>query len=139
MAFRPSARMVSSSLSRPINHAPDTSWREIMVPACAASKGASLLLEAVQILGTENHTFRVLIVGDGPERAALQKQVKEAKLGDRVQLLGSLPPMELETVLSRADVVVVPSLGGEVFGLVVAENMLRGIPVVASDVGALKE
>jgi len=34
---------------------------------------------------------------------------------------------------------VVPSLGGEVFGLVVAENMLRGLPVVASDLGAFVE
>ena len=34
---------------------------------------------------------------------------------------------------------VVPSLGGEVFGLVVAENMLRGLPVVASDLGAFAE
>jgi glycogen synthase len=104
-----------------------------------STKGASLLLEAVQILRTEMHSFNVLIVGDGPERAALQKRVEETRLADQVQLLGSLPPAELEAVLSGADVVVVPSLGGEVFGLVVAENMLRGIPVVASDLGALAE
>jgi phosphatidylinositol alpha-mannosyltransferase len=35
--------------------------------------------------------------------------------------------------------VVVPSLGGEVFGLVVAENMQRGLPVIASDLGAFVE
>jgi glycogen(starch) synthase len=104
-----------------------------------STKGTSLLLEAVEMLRRENHTFKVEIVGDGPERTALQKQVEEAKLGDRVQLLGSLPPPELEALLLRADVVVVPSLGGEVFGLVVAENMMRGKAVVASDVGALVE
>jgi glycogen(starch) synthase len=104
-----------------------------------STKGASLLLEAVEILGSQKHSFKVLIVGDGPERAALQKRVEESKLADQVQLFGSLPPAELEAVLSGADVVVVPSLGGEVFGLVVAENMLRGIPVVASNLGALAE
>jgi len=123
--------------------APEQGSAEPMVIAfqgrLVSTKGASLLLEAVEILRRKNHTFKVLIVGDGPERTALQKQVEEAKLGDQVQLLGSLPPLELEAVLSRADVVVVPSLGGEVFGLVVAENMLRGTPVVASDVGALAE
>ena len=104
-----------------------------------STKGASLFLEAVEMLRRENYTFKVLIVGHGPQRGALQRQVEAAKLGDQVQLLGSLPPVELEAVLSRADVVVVPSLGGEVFGLVVAENMLRGTPVVASDLGALAE
>ena len=104
-----------------------------------STKGASLLLEAAKILRSQRHSFKMLIVGDGPERAALQKRVEETRLADQVQLLGSLPPAELEAVLSGADVVVVPSLGGEVFGLVVAENMLRGIPVVASDLGALAE
>jgi len=42
-------------------------------------------------------------------------------------------------ILAKADFVVIPSLGGEVFGMVVAENMLRGIPVLASDLGAFVE
>jgi phosphatidylinositol alpha-mannosyltransferase len=41
--------------------------------------------------------------------------------------------------LTNADLVVVPSLGGEVFGMVPAENMLRGIPVLASNLGAFDE
>src|SRR6266446_991013 len=41
--------------------------------------------------------------------------------------------------LSRSTLLVVPSLGGEVFGLVLAENMLRGIPVLASDLGSFVE
>jgi len=41
--------------------------------------------------------------------------------------------------LNVAQIVVGPSLGGEVFGMVVAENMLRGFPVVASDLGAFVE
>jgi phosphatidylinositol alpha-mannosyltransferase len=46
---------------------------------------------------------------------------------------------ELDATLAEATVVVVPSLGGEVFGLVVAENMLRGLPVITSDLGAFVE
>jgi len=45
----------------------------------------------------------------------------------------------VETALAQASVVVVPSLGGEVFGFVLAENMLRALPVVASDLGAFRE
>jgi glycosyltransferase involved in cell wall biosynthesis len=50
-----------------------------------------------------------------------------------------LSARQLEAELARAYAVVVPSLGGEVFGLVVAENMLRGLPVIASDLGAFSE
>ena len=56
-----------------------------------------------------------------------------------MRFLGWLPPSELDTILARATVVVVPSLGGEVFGLVAAENMLRGLPVLVSDLGAFAE
>jgi phosphatidylinositol alpha-mannosyltransferase len=45
----------------------------------------------------------------------------------------------VKSILATASVVVVPSLAGEVFGLVVAENMARGLPVVASDLGAFRE
>ena len=45
----------------------------------------------------------------------------------------------MDAAIARASIAVVPSLGGEVFGLVVAENMLRGLPVVASDLGAFQE
>ena len=46
---------------------------------------------------------------------------------------------ELENVLSCALALVVPSLAGEVFGMVIAENMLRGKAIVASDLGAFSE
>jgi glycosyltransferase involved in cell wall biosynthesis len=45
----------------------------------------------------------------------------------------------MESILAAASAVVVPSLAGEVFGLVVAENMSRGLPVIASNLGAFKE
>jgi len=41
--------------------------------------------------------------------------------------------------LSRAQAVVVPSLAGEVFGLVLAENMQRALPLIVSDLGSFKE
>ena len=50
-----------------------------------------------------------------------------------------MPNAELATQLAGASVIVVPSIGGEVFGMVVAENMLRGLPVLASDLGAFVE
>ena len=88
------------------------------------TKGVRLLFEAARILREQGQPFELLIIGDGPERDSLEHFAREA---------------QLHAALAQSSVVVVPSLGGEVFGLVVAENMLRGLPVVASDLGAFVE
>jgi len=103
------------------------------------TKGVRVLLDAAKRLLEQKRTFELLIVGDGPERASLERFVDEANLKAHVRFCGRLGTDELETILSQASVVVVPSLGGEVFGLVVAESMQRGLPVIASDLGAFVE
>jgi glycogen(starch) synthase len=103
------------------------------------TKGVRILFEAAGILGQKHRPFEMLIVGDGPERQSLEELARESGLSSRVRFAGRLGGEQLEVELAGATVAVVPSLGGEVFGLVVAENMLRGLPVVTSDLGALAE
>ncbi|HET9803961.1 MAG TPA: glycosyltransferase family 4 protein [Candidatus Acidoferrum sp.] len=104
-----------------------------------STKGATILLQAAKLLLDEGCELRILIIGDGPERTNLEGIAGEAPLAGRVRFAGRLAPAELENAFSSASVVVVPSLGGEVFGLVVAENMQRGLPVIASNLGAFVE
>ena len=98
-----------------------------------------VLLAAAQNLNDKGHIFRVRIIGDGPDREELQK--KAASVGPRacVEFLGQLSDEGIERTIAGAVSVIVPSLAGEVFGLVAAENMLRGRPIIASDIGALRE
>jgi glycosyltransferase involved in cell wall biosynthesis len=103
------------------------------------TKGVRVLLQAAQILREQGRIFELLIIGDGPERRCLEQFAREAQLTAHVRFAGQLSADQLELALSRASIVVVPSLGGEVFGLVAAENMLRALPVVASDLGSLAE
>jgi glycogen(starch) synthase len=103
------------------------------------TKGVVILLEAARSLLAENRAFQLLIIGDGPERASLERLTRDAPLAGHVRFAGRLLVEELDAALAEATVVVVPSLGGEVFGLVVAENMLRGLPVITSDLGAFVE
>jgi glycosyltransferase involved in cell wall biosynthesis len=103
-----------------------------------STKGAKLLLRAAESMLEENQEFRIVIVGDGPERENLQSQMSEG-LSRRVRLLGHVPDDQLNEVLNDAGTVVMPSLGGEVFGLVAAENMMRGKLVIVSDIGAMRE
>jgi glycosyltransferase involved in cell wall biosynthesis len=103
-----------------------------------STKGAKLLLRAAESMLEANQEFRIVVVGDGPERNNLQAFMTEA-LSRRVSLLGHVPADRLTEVLRDAGTVVMPSLGGEVFGLVAAENMMRGKLVIVSDIGAMRE
>jgi len=103
------------------------------------TKGLLLLLEAARLLQRQNRPIELKVVGDGPERASLERLAEEWKLATQVRFLGRLPDSQIAALLATADLLVVPSLGGEVFGMVIAENMLRGIPILASDLGAFVE
>jgi glycosyltransferase involved in cell wall biosynthesis len=102
-------------------------------------KGVSVLIDAVGRLPS----VRLTIVGDGPERGALERAIRQLHLGDRVQILGFAPNDELPQVYRGFDVLAVPSLETttwiEQFGRVALEAMATGVPVVASDSGSLPE
>lgn len=93
-----------------------------------ARKGVGLLLEATRLLEVPP---RLLIVGDGPERPALEKS---AAGRPEVSFLGALGDEEAAEVLAGADCFVAPALEGESFGIVLLEAMAAGTPVVASDI-----
>lgn len=101
------------------------------------SKGIEVLLSAAKLLAAEGLQFRIKMIGDGPELNALRSRT--ADLNGRVEFLGHIPEQELESALSDVSTVIMPSLGGEVFGLVAAENMARGKLLIVSRLGALEE
>ena len=104
-----------------------------------STKGADILLQAASALLEQGYAIELLLIGDGPERARLESLAARPPLTGKVRFAGRLSPDDLERQLSQATVVVVPSLAGEVFGLVVAENMLRAVPLIVSDLGAFVE
>jgi rhamnosyl/mannosyltransferase len=72
---------------------------------------------------------RLVIVGDGPERGALEREIAQAGVEDRVRLVGSVP--DLAPWLHAADVFALSSVQrSEAFGLVQVEAMACGRPVV---------
>ena len=103
------------------------------------TKGLPVLLEAASILRSENRAFELLVIGDGPERTAIEDLAARMQLSSFVRFAGRVASADLDSVFARGSIVVVPSLGGEVFGLVLAESMSRGLPVVASNLGSFAE
>ena len=104
-----------------------------------STKGVRVLIEAASLLKAKHRKFQVRIIGDGPERPELETLVRDLDIRSYVQFLGYVPDERLEESLKDATAVVMPSLAGEVFGLVAAENMQMGRLVIASDMGALSE
>jgi glycosyltransferase involved in cell wall biosynthesis len=100
-------------------------------------KGVDVLLRAFADVRNVLPDARLLIAGDGGERAAIEHLIAELDLGSRVSMLGHLHQAELERCLGPAWVHAVPSRPPETFGLTAAEAMMRGTAVVASDVGGL--
>jgi glycogen(starch) synthase len=103
------------------------------------TKGLPVLFEAARILRSENRVFELQVIGDGPERVASEALAKKLELSSVVRFAGRIATADIDTAFAKASIVVVPSLAGEVFGLVLAENMSRGLPVVASNVGSFAE
>jgi len=101
-------------------------------------KGQAVLLEAFAKIREGCDDLRLRVVGDGPDRAKLEARARELGIADCVEWMGSRPPEEVRRLYRTMDVVVVPSLA-EGFGLVAAEALAAGRPVVASDVGGLPE
>lgn len=93
-------------------------------------KGFDVLLRAAAMLRDRGVDFTLRIAGDGPELQALRDLRGELGLAGRVEFCGWLS--EPEAFISGLDLFVVPSRY-EAFGLVLAEAMAAGVPVVASD------
>jgi glycosyltransferase involved in cell wall biosynthesis len=92
------------------------------------TKGIHLLLEAARLLREQKYAFNPHIIGDGPERARLEQFARDTQIASHERFFGHLDGAELEIELAQASALVVPSLGGEVFGLALAKNMFRVLP-----------
>jgi glycogen synthase len=104
-----------------------------------SSKGAHILIEALARIRESQFKPTLTIIGDGPERAALETLVQEFQLADQVSFAGFIPTSEVAKTLQRHKVLIVPSIWNEGFGVVVLEGIATGCVVVGSDSGGLPE
>ncbi|MDP8206925.1 MAG: N-acetyl-alpha-D-glucosaminyl L-malate synthase BshA [Candidatus Electryonea clarkiae] len=79
---------------------------------------------------------KLIMIGDGPERASAERKLKESPFASDVQFLGV--HNSAEEILACADIFLLPSVA-ESFGLAALEAMACGVPVVGANVGGLPE
>ncbi len=99
-------------------------------------KGVDVLLES---LAQVEVPFQCLIIGDGNHLPYCQALTRKLNLSDRVQFKGFLPQEKLPDYYRHATVAAVSSVWPEPFGAVGLEAMSYGLPVVAFDVGGIRE
>jgi glycosyltransferase involved in cell wall biosynthesis len=103
-------------------------------------KGWKILLRALELLPSE---FRLVLAGDGPQRAELEALIAEPGLAGRTSYVGLLPKERLWGLYRRLDCLVMPSvttpLLKEQFGAVLCDAMVMGVPIVGSSSGAIPE
>jgi glycosyltransferase involved in cell wall biosynthesis len=94
---------------------------------------------AVEAAAKARERWRLEIAGDGPERPDLAARAAAMGAGGLVDFLGYVKPLDLRARMVRARAVLLPSLWFETFGLTAIEAFASGRPVLASDLGALRE
>jgi glycosyltransferase involved in cell wall biosynthesis len=123
---------VDLSLFRPRGspRSPRARTRFAFVGRLIAVKAVDLLLDAVARASAEVD-LELHVIGDGPERPALEARARKSRLGDRVVFHGFVPQDRCPTLLADADALVMPSLQ-DCGGAVVLEAMAMGLPVIAT-------
>lgn len=102
----------------------------LLVSRLAKEKNIDLAIRALGLIADTR--VRLVLAGDGPEREALLETARGAGVAGRVQFAGQVAREALPDLYASADAFVFPSLT-ETQGLVLAEALVAGLPVVAVD------
>jgi glycosyltransferase involved in cell wall biosynthesis len=122
-------RVVHLGADLPADVPPGVPARIVTVGHLVNRKRHADVLRALWLLRDAHPDLHWVVVGDGPERAPLERGAAELGLAGRVFLLGALPPARAAEEARRGAVFVLPSVD-EAFGVAYVEAMAGGVPAV---------
>lgn len=118
-------------------------WRLLFLGRMINLKGGSVLLDALAgVRASIDRPLKVTFAGDGPERATWEQKAAKQSAADEgleIEFVGWQQGEQLDAILSASDLLVMPSLWPEPFGMVGLEAGLHGVPVAAFAVGGIPE
>jgi len=125
------------------NRPPHTELRIGYFGRLVPEKGVDLLIHALACLGHAGIATRLVIIGQGPEKAALEALAAQLGVLDKIEFRGVFPSTQMPAQYPTIDVLALPSRTQanwkEQFGRVLVEAMASGVPVVGSDCGAIPD
>jgi colanic acid/amylovoran biosynthesis glycosyltransferase len=122
---------------RPFRAEPDP-FQIVCVGQLAPVKGQHMLVEAIDLLVREGRRVRLRIAGDGPDRAGLEEDIAQRKLGQQVMMEGYLNQDKLRALYAESDALALPSFA-EGLPVVLMEAMAMEIPCVATWITGIPE
>ena len=102
----------------------------VVISRLIPSKRVELAIETAAVLASCGHDFPLTIVGDGPERAALEQEAGRLGVSELVRFVGAKSSSEARTYLERADLLLFTARGDGT-ALSAIEALVSGVPVVA--------
>lgn len=145
---------IPNTSDNPMTRAAATAMLQTLVPFNLTEK--KVLLSVGRMVKRKGHAWFVdavmprldpsvvyVILGDGPERELVQREVSAHGLGNRVVLLGRQPDTLLEAAYAAADLFVMPNIpvhgDMEGFGIVLLEANATGLPAVGADLEGIRD
>ena len=101
--------------------------------------GIDTMIESAKIAIQTNPELVFLVIGKGPDLVAIKAQIEKLGISRKFILTGFVADKDLASYYNAADLFVLPSKSGEGLPLVALEAMACGLPVVATNVGGIKE
>jgi len=136
--FRVIPNVVDTKLFYPSTEFADPSEpRLLFVGNLIPMKGLETLLNALALLPT-SLKWKLLVVGDGPERKTYEMETKQLNLSGRVTFLGLLSKGQISTLMRNVQLYVLPS-EVETFSVSTAEALASGLPVLITRCGGPEE
>ena len=116
----------------------DKKVRFLFVGRLEEQKGCKYLIHATRILKAKTRDFVIIIVGDGSQRAILDKLTEENNLGHYVTFLGGVEDGKLRELYCTSDVFILPSIW-EGLPVTLLEAWSAKLPVIVTNVGAIRD
>lgn len=127
---------------RALDHV-ETPWNLLFLGRMDLLKGGRVLLDALPLIRKAlERPVQVVFAGDGPDRAAWEALAARVQGEDEnlcIKFVGWVDEARRDLLLSQCDLIVVPSLWPEPFGLVGSEAGLHGVPAAAFAVGGIPD
>jgi colanic acid/amylovoran biosynthesis glycosyltransferase len=123
---------------RPVPRLPNTPLQIVCVGRLVPAKGQHILLRAFSRLRAKGHAVQLTLVGDGPDRLSLEREVLQRDLTQHVVFRGALNHDQAREQIAQADIFALASFA-EGIPVALMEAMAMGLPCVSTRVAGIPE